>query len=144
MSQLTTKLPERATPAVSGEHLDRAGAWASFVCAIHCAIVPFVVTVLPLVGLGFLVSRPVEWGLLGLSALLGTLSLCLGFREHRSRRVFGVLAVALTFLLAGRLFEEWHLGWWGPVLMVAGGLTMMGAHMFNRHLCRTCHVCHHD
>ena len=125
-----------------GAKLDRAGATASFLCAIHCAIVPFVVTLLPLIGLGFLTSRPIEWGLLGLSASLGSLSLCLGFREHGSRRVFGILAVAVTLLVAGRIFEERHFGLWGPVLMVAGGLTMMGAHLFNRFLCSSCRSCH--
>lgn len=124
-----------------GDKLDKAGAVASFACAVHCAILPFVVTLLPLVGLGFLASSSVEWALLGLSATLGTLSLCLGFREHRSRLVFGVLAVAVTLLVGGRMVEVRELGEWGPYLMVAGGLTMMGAHFFNRFLCRSCRSC---
>ena len=69
----------------SGETLDRAGAAASFLCALHCAVMPFVITALPLLGLGFLASEPVEWALLGCSGILGALSLCVGFREHRRR-----------------------------------------------------------
>ncbi|PQV64604.1 MerC mercury resistance protein [Abditibacterium utsteinense] len=124
-----------------GEKLDRAGATASFLCAIHCAIMPFIITVLPLLGLGFLSSEPVEWGLLSCSAVLGTLSLCVGFREHKQRRVFGVLGLALALLVAGRIFHEHHLGWWGPIFMVLGGFTMMGAHLLNRLLCRSCSSC---
>ncbi len=127
------------------ESLDKAGAAASFLCAVHCALMPFLITVLPLVGLGFLASEPVEWGLLAASGVLGTLSLCLGFREHKQRRVFAVLGVALAFLVAGRIFHErFHdhpLELWGIAFMVLGGLTMMGAHIFNRMLCRSCRVC---
>ena len=102
---------------------------------------PLVITLLPLLGLSFLASEPVEWALLLASATLGSFSLCLGFRQHRSRRVFAVLGVALALLVAGRLFHEHHLGAWGPILMVLGGLTMMGAHLLNHRLCRACHCC---
>lgn len=124
-----------------GEKLDRAGATASFLCALHCAVMPFIVTVLPVLGLGFLSSEPVEWALLACSATLGTLSLCAGFREHRKRRVFGVLGLALALLVAGRILHEHHLGPWGPIALVLGGFTMMSAHVFNRALCRSCRAC---
>jgi len=134
--------PQAPTPASSrGEKLDKVGATASFLCAIHCAIMPFIITVLPLLGLGFLASEPVEWGLLACSAVLGTLSLCVGFKEHKRRRVFGVLGLALALLVAGRVFHEHHLGVWGPILMVLGGFTMMSAHVLNRLLCRSCRAC---
>ena len=123
------------------DKLDRAGATASFLCAIHCALMPFVITMLPLLGLSFLASEPVEWTLLLSSATLGTLSLCAGFREHGSRRVFAILGIALALLVAGRIFHEHHLGCWGPVFMVLGGFTMMGAHLFNQSLCRSCRKC---
>ena len=123
------------------DNLDKVGATASFLCAIHCAIMPFVLTMLPLVGLSFLASEPVEWALLAFSAILGTLSLCVGFREHRSRRVFAFLGIALALLVAGRIFHESYEGWWGPVFMVAGGFTMMGAHWLNHSLCRSCRKC---
>ncbi len=121
--------------------LDRAGATASFLCAIHCALMPLVVTILPLLGLGFLSSEPVEWALLACSATLGSLSLCLGFRKHRKRRTFMVLAIALAIMVAGRVFHEHHFGIWGPVLMVIGGLMMMGAHLLNHRLCHSCTTC---
>ena len=51
--------------------LDKAGATASLACAVHCALMPLVVTLLPLVGLGFLADERTEWALLGLSAPAG-------------------------------------------------------------------------
>ena len=121
--------------------LDRAGATASFLCAIHCALMPLVISLLPLLGLSFLASEPVEWALLAASATLGSWSLCLGFRQHRSRRVFMALGVALALLVAGRVFHEHHLGAWGPILMVLGGFSMMGAHLLNHRLCHACKQC---
>lgn len=129
------------SPIPTVDKLDKVGATASFLCAIHCAIMPFVITVLPLLGLGFLASEPVEWGLLGASATLGTTSLCVGYREHRKRSIFAVLGIALALLVAGHLLHEHPLGAWGPILMVFGGFTMMGAHLLNRLLCRSCRVC---
>lgn len=131
----------RRISQISSQKLDKMGAGASFLCALHCAAMPFVITILPLLGLGFLASEPVEWGLLLLSATLGTLSLCLGFREHKSRRVFAFLGIAVAMLVAGRIAEHNNLGWYGPVLMVGGGFTMMAAHLLNRKLCGACHTC---
>lgn len=148
-----------AKPALNVEKLDRAGAVASFLCAIHCALMPIVITLLPLLGLSFLASEPVEWALLAASAALGSWSLCLGFRQHRSRRVFMILAVATALLVAGRIFHQPHLhqlhagehhdhahyaSIWGPILMVLGGLTMMSAHLLNHRLCHACKRCSSD
>ena len=121
--------------------LDRAGATASFLCAIHCALMPLVITLLPLLGLSFLASEPVEWGLLLASASLGSLSLCLGFRQHQSRRAFVILGVALVLLVAGRISEAGHFGVWGTISMVLGGFAMMSAHLLNHRLCHACHNC---
>lgn len=129
--------------AIPGEKLDRAGATASFLCAIHCAVMPFLISVLPLLGLEFLASEPVEWTLLATSAMLGTLSLCLGYRQHRRRWIFGFLGVALSLLALGHILEARDVGRLGPISLILGGLTMMGAHLFNRRLCRSCHVCPH-
>lgn len=124
--------------------LDAAGATASFLCALHCALMPFVVTVLPLLGLSFLASEPVEWALVALSATLGIGSLCLGYRAHRSRRALAVLSAGLALLVLGRVAEErgWEL--YGVPLMVCGGLTIMTAHFINLRLCRACRVCRPD
>ena len=129
-------------PAKSaGARLDRTGATASFLCAIHCAIMPLLVTALPLLGLSFLASEPVEWVLLTCSVMLGSIALFIGYRQHRIGWMFGVLGVALVLLIGGRVAEERGIEGWGQALMVAGGLSMMSAHLLNRKLCHACPDC---
>ena len=40
--------------------VDTIGAFLSFSCAIHCVAMPLLVTILPLLGLGFLASERAE------------------------------------------------------------------------------------
>ncbi|MGO8671445.1 MAG: MerC domain-containing protein [Capsulimonadaceae bacterium] len=122
-------------------NLDRLGAGASMTCAIHCALMPLVITALPLIGLGWLASERVEWSLFGLSAVVGTSSLCLGYRIHFNPIAIRLLAVGLAVLALGRLADERH---WTPfyvVLLVAGGLTVAMSHYFNHRLCCSCQGC---
>ena len=121
--------------------LDKAGAAASLTCAVHCAIMPLVITLLPLLGLTFLADERLEWGLLALSASLGVSSLCFGFREHGSRRALVILAVGLSLLALGRISEEREWGRWAVPVVVLGGCTVAASHLLNRRLCRTCLQC---
>lgn len=123
--------------------LDRVGATASLVCALHCALMPLVITLLPLVGLGFLADERVEWALVTLSAVMGTTSLCLGFRQHRSRRAFAFLGIGLGMLATGRILEGHVHSAWGVVIVVLGGITLAVAHVINQQLCKSCRTCRH-
>jgi hypothetical protein len=125
-------------------HLDRAGATASFICAVHCALMPLVITLLPLVGLGWLADERIEWALVIAAGIMGVSSLCLGYRVHRNRRAFAALSVALVLLASGRIAEHHKMGWIGVAMVVCGGLTMVIAHALNYKLCRTCHSCSHS
>ncbi|GAB4456491.1 MAG: hypothetical protein OHK0029_14550 [Armatimonadaceae bacterium] len=121
--------------------LDAFGAAASFLCAMHCALMPLVITLLPLVGLQFLAEGWVEWVLIGTAAVIGITSLCLGFREHRSRRALAVLAAGISLVVLGRVSEQYEWGEWGVPVLVLGGITIAGSHLLNRKLCNDCRSC---
>ena len=127
--------------AIPPGYLDTAGTAAALACAVHCALMPLALTLLPLAGLGFLADEAVEWALVGLSAVLGVTSLCLGYRAHRSRRALALLGAGLALLAAGRIAEEGEGEPWGAPLVVAAGLTVAAAHVVNRRLCRACPRC---
>jgi hypothetical protein len=121
--------------------LDRIGATTSSLCAIHCALMPLVITILPLIGLGFLADERVEWLLVGTCAALGIASICLGHREHKRKRAAALLCLGLSLLAVGRVSEERALGRYSVVIVVLGGLAVAASHVVNRRLCMACRTC---
>ncbi len=149
MNQITEQEQIRETVAQSTRPgvlisavLDRIGVSASLACAIHCALMPLLLSLLPLLGLSFLADERLEWALLGLSALFGIGSLCLGFREHRSRRALAILGAGVGLAAVGRILETRHMGPWGVPAVVIGGVIIAGAHLLNLRLCQACRSCH--
>ena len=61
---------------------DRFGMAASFLCAVHCALLPFVLALLPVIGLGFLADHRFERGFVLFAASLAAIVLVTGFRRH--------------------------------------------------------------
>ena len=121
--------------------LDKIGATSSGLCAIHCCVMPLVITFLPLIGLGWLANEWVEWVLFACSAAIGTSSLCLGYRQHGNKNAFRTLAFGLSVLALGRLGDMHH---WAPYyigLLAVGGFTVAGSHYINHKLCKLCHTC---
>ena len=119
----------------SQEFVDNTGACLSFACAIHCIAMPLLVTVLPLIGLGFLASEPAELYLISGAILLAIGSLVWGVRHHRSWRALLILIVALAFIATSRTAVE---GTFEVVFYSIGGIGLASAHLVNRHLCRAC------
>ena len=118
--------------------MDGLGICISLACAVHCLVAPVVFTVLPLAGLGFFVDGTLEAILLSTSVVLATGSLCWGFRVHRHRGVFGLLAAAAAMILLGRLAveERYELGF-----VMIGIVFLVAGHLLNRALCRACLRC---
>jgi hypothetical protein len=138
---MITRERESATPVTVGDQLDRAGVAVSCLCALHCALLPVAVAALPMVGLGLLAEEGSEAALIGTSAALGTISLGLGFRRHRSGRALAVLAIGVGMIALGRFAEARAADALGMIAVVSGGLAIAGSHLLNRRLCRSCPQC---
>ena len=128
--------------------LDKAGMIASITCAIHCMIMPLIVTLLPIFGLSLFATEEFEWMLLMVSAMLGVTSLCFGFRKHKSFKAFSFLGIGLTFLVIGRLAHE-HVSHFRVftfdiylLFLVAGATLVALSHWLNNKLCKSCLPCH--
>lgn len=119
-------------------YLDLAGAATSGLCALHCALMPLLAAILPMLGLGVLAAEGTETALMGTSAALATIGIGLGYRRHRSGRVVAVVAVGLGLLALGHLAEPLGFGFLGVVAVVAGGLAVAASHLLNLRLCRSC------
>ena len=82
---------------------DRIGMWASLVCAVHCALLPLVLALLPMLGLGALDLVDIDQAFVVFATVLGVTTLALGYRRHRA---FGAWALLLPGLaLVSQLYN---------------------------------------
>ena len=116
---------------------DALGAAASLACAVHCALMPLVLGLLPLSGFVLQLADPrMEWLLVSLSLSLASISLVVGFKQHRSHRILLLFVAASSALLVARLGEE--LGWSLPAreMAIGAALLLVASHLLNASLSR--------
>ena len=118
-------------------NLDALGIGASLACAVHCALLPLLLTVLPLLGSHMLENKKLEYGLLSFSFLIGCASLGRGyFRYHRRMAPLLIFAAGFILLVAGHFLAEGSS--WGPVIIFPGAAGITGAHILNMRRCKQC------
>jgi len=120
---------------------DRFGATASFLCAVHCALLPLIIAVLPALGLGFLADHRFERAFIAFASVLAVTTFAVGFRRHQRFRAFWFLAPGLGLLLAGLFVDFDHSSTLHAVLVAVGGTLVALAHLTNL---RLSHVHVHD
>jgi hypothetical protein len=113
---------------------DRIGAVASFLCAIHCAALPFVLAVLPLLGLSFLADHAFERGFVLFASALALLALVNGYRRHHRPLPLRLALPGLLLLVMGVTFAEGYSIIVHSVMVTCGGLLVACAHFLNLRL----------
>jgi hypothetical protein len=116
--------------------LDQLGITASLACALHCAALPFLLTSLPLLGLGFLANSWVEISMIFISVLLGFYSLLTSYPTHKRTTPLLVLIMGFTLIGSGHYLVEDLEG----LLIPLGGLSIAGAHFLNWKYSKSCCV----
>lgn len=119
---------------------DRFGAAASFLCAIHCAALPFVLALLPLAGLEFLADHRFERAFVVFACALALLTLANGYRRHRRPAALMLAFPGLSLLLLGVTVAERSPLAWHSVLVTCGGVLLAGAHVANLWMDRRAHL----
>ena len=110
---------------------DRVGAAASFLCAVHCALLPFVIALLPLIGLGFLADHRFERIFVACAAALASVTIITAWRRHRKLHALFLLVPGITLLLAGIVIDIGRHEWLHTTLVVCGGVLVASAHVTN-------------
>lgn len=124
--------------------LDLTGTAVSWLCAIHCIALPFFISLLPFLGLSFLLDETVEWTIIGVSILVAALSLLPAyFRRHRKIRTIIFFVSGVGLIIATHLAFEENLLLQVPLLL-AGAILITAAHLVNRRLCGNCARCAND
>lgn len=124
-------------PAVPRTHrwADSFGSMAAIVCAVHCAVLPFVLAALPTLGLAFLLSWKLEFGYVAFASLLAMASLWQGYRRHRVYRALAFLVPGLLAVWSGLLVPNLHESVVPhAVVMTFGGTLIAVAHVINLRL----------
>ena len=115
--------------------LDKFGTTSSIVCALHCALLPIVISILPALGLGFMAWSGFEWAFVIFASLLGLLSLWIGYQRHRVYRALLFLIPGLLLVWMGVLVPEIHHAVLPhAVVMSVGGTLIAVAHLINLRL----------
>ena len=118
---------------------DRVGMWLSYICALHCALMPLVIGYVAVNGVGRIAVESTEWAIIGCSLGIGLFRLFYSyFKEHRQLEpvMFFLVGVSLILIAKSVFFvtpEQME-----PVGMVAGGLLIGTAHFRNQAKTKCC------
>lgn len=115
--------------------LDRIGAYGSLLCAIHCALLPLVIALLPSLGVAAWLGNGFEEIFVVFVTALGLFSLVWGYRRHRAVQALSLLAPGLALLWFGVLYTPLHESLIPHAIAMTVGGTLVGlAHLANLRL----------
>ncbi len=119
---------------------DALGIGTSVACAIHCALLPLVMTSVPLFGINIIHNFYFEAGMILLALCIGLWSFYHGYRKHHHSLVpVGIFFAGFAFLVLKQFFV--HYETW--LLIPAVGLIIT-AHLINYRSCRVHNHAHAD
>ena len=120
---------------------DGLGIATSLACAIHCIVLPLVLTSLPLFGINIIHNLYFEWGMILLAFSVGVYSLVHGYKTHH-RNGLPVLLFTAGFILL--ITKQFFLAQEG-IFVIPAVIFIISAHYYNYRLCtkRKCSSPHH-
>lgn len=123
------------SPTATRRLIDRIGATGSIVCALHCALLPVAIAVLPSLGIAVWLGDGFEQAFVLFATLLGLFSVVWGYRRHGAIRALGLLVPGLAVLWAGVLYAPLHHALVPHAVAMTLGGTLVGlAHVANLRL----------
>lgn len=119
---------------------DALGIAASTACAIHCALLPLVLTSIPLFGVNIIHNTVFEAGMIGLALCIGSYSLSHGYKKHHHNWLpLIVFFSGFIFLVLKQFFTEYET--W---LLIPAVILIISAHLLNFRYCRVHNHAHAD
>jgi len=113
-------------------NFDALGIITSIACAIHCALLPLILTSLPLFGINIINNLWFETGMILLALVIGIYSLWHGVsRHHRRLLPVGLFVAGISLLFAKQYFHRHFL-----ILLIPAVILIISAHLLNYRYCR--------
>jgi len=117
---------------------DALGIATSLVCAIHCAVLPLLLSSLPLFGINIIHNNFFEAGMIALAFVVGSLALFHGYRRHHHRLLpLLIFATGFTFLVLKEMSLSYEVA-----LLIPAVSFILTAHYLNYRFCRKANHCH--
>ncbi len=108
------------------------GMITSIACAIHCAILPLIITSLPIVGINIINNSPFEWLMIGIAFIIGSIAILHGYRSHhKSLTPFYLFSAGFIFLVIKQFFHDQEFLFLAPAI-----IFILYAHFLNYRYCR--------
>lgn len=120
---------------------DAFGIATSIACAIHCALLPVIVSSLPVFGINIVHNPVFEWGMIALAFVVGSYSLFHGYiKHHRSLAPALIFSFGFVFLILKQFFVQHDI-----MLLLVAVIFIISAHFYNYRLCHRskCSSPHH-
>lgn len=119
---------------------DALGIAASVACAIHCAVLPLMLSSLPLFGVNIIDNIAFEITMIFIAACIGCYSLYHGWKKHHHNFYPLIIFFSGMLLLLGK--QLWHL--YEIWLLIPAVIFIISAHFLNYRLCRVHNHAHKD
>lgn len=121
---------------------DIMGVATSLACAIHCAVLPILLTALPVFGINIIHNSFFEWGMIALAFVVGVYSLIHGYlKHHHSSIPLMIFFTGFIFLILKQIFHQQEFLFLTPAVCL-----IITAHLFNFRYChfsKACNSTHH-
>lgn len=116
---------------------DAVGVTASVACAIHCALMPLILTSLPLFGIDIINNSAFEFFMIGISFFVGVIALYHGRKHHHHSKLPVILfSLGIAFLFAKQIWHHYFL-----LFLIPAVILIVSAHYINFRLCRKADNC---
>jgi len=114
--------------------LDKLGIVTSVACAIHCTLIPLLLTSLPFLGIHALHNKVIEYSMIGLALIFGLFSLGPGYKNRPQGRLSLLLfGIGIAFLLLNQFSSER----WVYALVPAAAAAIISAHVLHLRSCNS-------
>lgn len=119
---------------------DALGIVTSVACAIHCAILPLLLTSLPIFGVEIIENLSFEYLMIAIAFCIGAYSLYHGRKKHHHRWTpMTIFSLGILLLFAKTILHNWQIWFLVPAVC-----CIVSAHIVNYRLCRVHNHAHAD
>jgi len=119
---------------------DALGIAASVACAIHCALLPLVLTSLPILGVNIINNIWFELMMILIALFIGIYSLRHGFKKHHHNKLpIIIFSSGMTLLILKQVLHAQQMWFLIPAVIL-----IVTAHYLNYRDCRKDGECHTD